>query len=677
MALLLALCLTACLPSAHADEYAEPNTADGWVDEDDRWLLEKKEVIYMLPFRSDKGIYLNDNASLTAPSIEVKGGVNTSASSWIDCAGLLSATGKVTANGNGITVGSLECGEIHVGSSLVVRDRISCRGLVGIGENGMLVLPGNTTEDEVRDLKATGDGLILVGTKAYDTNGDLRKGASIYLTDGIDVSDDGFGWNSGTCTLTLNDFTRNYVSENISTAGIFISAPGKPVTLVLNGENELTGPESMDYGIAVQEASLTLTGGGSLNCSDSAVALIVFGDSLELAEGCELQDNKKVFNDPAGQGAYIMESGGQTPATSFSLEMKKYSVTVTTDGNGTAMANPASAAKGDTVTLTATPNAGYVFDRWEVSPATVTIASDNTFTMPGSAVEIKAHFKQAEYTVTLDANGGAGTPASVTTVNGGFLPGNIPNPVREGYAFQGWYTERDGGYQAIPGSEFSGNVTLYAHWKAADYKVTLNTNGGTVNEGNVTGYVYGKGAKLPTDVTREGYTFGGWYDNEALSGSRVTVITGTDTGDKTYWAKWTAIPGSAPVFTLPDGPQEVAVRPGERATLTAAATNATVCQWYVNRNDGAGYVKLSGATDMTYTTSAVTLDNDGYTYYCEAANPYGEARSPRFTLRVSEAAAGAPPKTGDGSHTGLWLSLMLLSLGGLAALGLARRRSMR
>ena len=373
------------------------------------------------------------------------------------------------------------------------------------------------------------------------------------------------------------------------------------MTLVLNRANELTGLESENYGIAVQADGLTLTGGGSLNCTDSGVALAVLGDSLKLAEGCELQDNKKVFNDPAGLGATIVESDGVNYATSFSLKMQQYDVTVTDDGNGTAMAKPASAAKGDTVTLTATPNPGYVFDRWEVLSGGVTIGSNNTFTMPGSAVEIKAHFKQAEY------------------------------------------------------------------------KVTLNTNGGTVNAGDVTGYVYGKGAKLPTDVTRDGYTFGGWYDNEALSGSRVTVITGTDTGDKTYWAKWTAIPGSAPVFTLPDGPQEVAVRPGERATLTAAATNATVCQWYVNRNDGAGYVKLSGATDMTYTTSAVTLDNDGYTYYCEATNTYGEARSPRFTLRVAEAIV--LPQTGDGSHLGLWLVLLLTSLGGLcAAAWTARRR---
>ena len=554
--------------------------------------------MYTRPFESKKSIIIKSSGFLTAPSITVNGTVTTDNGGSIDCAGTLKA-GTISVGGT-ITTRVLECNEISISnSSLVVRDRISCAGKMVV--NGMLVLPGNTTQEEVEALGATGNGLILVGTKTYDTDGTPVGNVDIYLTDGIDVSDEGFDWNSETCTLTLTGFTRDYVSGNIDMAGIIIDAPGKAVTLVLNGANELTGLEGND-GIAVQAASLTLTGGGSLNCSGSGGALFVFGDSLELAD-CTLQDGKKIGT-YVGAGSTIMESDGVNPATSFSLEMKKYSVTVTTDGNGTAMANPASAAKGDTVTLTATPNPGYVFDRWEVSPATVTIGSDGTFTMPGSAVEIKAHFKQA------------------------------------------------------------------------DYKVTLNTNGGTVNGGNVTGYVYGEGAKLPTDVTREGYTFGGWYDNEALSGSRVTVITGTDTGDKTYWAKWTAS-GSAPVFTLPDGPQEVAVRPGERATLTAAATNATVCQWYVNRNDGAGYVKLSGATDMTYTTSAVTLDNDGYTYYCEAANPYGEARSPRFTLRVSEAAAGAPPKTGDGSHTGLWLSLMLLSLGGLAALGLARRRSMR
>lgn len=203
--------------------------------------------------------------------------------------------------------------------------------------------------------------------------------------------------------------------------------------------------------------------------------------------------------------------------------------------------------------------------------------------------------------------------------------------------------------------------------------MTLYPNGGTVNSGNVTAYDYGKGVTLPTDVTREGYTFAGWYDNEALTGDPVTDIGPTDEGDKTYWAKWNPIPGDLPVFTEPDGPKEVTVRPGDKATLTASATGATVYQWYVNRGDGAGYVPLSGATGSTYTTGAVTLANDGYTYYCKATNAYGTGQSPVFTLRVAEAAV-TPPQTGDSSHTGLWLALLLLSLCGLGAAGLAARR---
>ena len=90
-----------------------------------------------------------------------------------------------------------------------------------------------------------------------------------------------------------------------------------------------------------------------------------------------------------------------------------------------------------------------------------------------------------------------------------------------------------------PGGSVPADVTeLTAQWTAPTYAVTLNTNGGTINNGNVTGYTYGVGATLPTDVTRTGYTFKGWYDNENLTGSPVTAIGGAETGNKEYWAKW-------------------------------------------------------------------------------------------------------------------------------------------
>ena len=90
-----------------------------------------------------------------------------------------------------------------------------------------------------------------------------------------------------------------------------------------------------------------------------------------------------------------------------------------------------------------------------------------------------------------------------------------------------------------PGAIVPAEVTkLTVQWTAPTYAVTLNTNGGTINNGNVTEYTYGVGATLPTDVTRTGYTFKGWYDNEGLTGDPVTAIGGTGTGNKEYWAKW-------------------------------------------------------------------------------------------------------------------------------------------
>ena len=95
------------------------------------------------------------------------------------------------------------------------------------------------------------------------------------------------------------------------------------------------------------------------------------------------------------------------------------------------------------------------------------------------------------------------------------------------------------GNSYAPGDSVPADVTeLTVQWTAPTYTVTLNTNGGTINNGNVTEYTYGVGATLPTDVTRTGYTFKGWYDNESLTGSSVTAIGDTETGNKEYWAKW-------------------------------------------------------------------------------------------------------------------------------------------
>ncbi len=93
----------------------------------------------------------------------------------------------------------------------------------------------------------------------------------------------------------------------------------------------------------------------------------------------------------------------------------------------------------------------------------------------------------------------------------------------------------------VPGDSVPADVTaLTVQWTVPTYAVTLHPNGGTINSGNVTGYTYGVGVTLPTadDMTNTGHTFKGWYDNENLTGSPVTAIGGTGTGNKEYWAKW-------------------------------------------------------------------------------------------------------------------------------------------
>ena len=98
------------------------------------------------------------------------------------------------------------------------------------------------------------------------------------------------------------------------------------------------------------------------------------------------------------------------------------------------------------------------------------------------------------------------------------------------------------GNSYAPGGSVPADVTeLTVQWTAPTYAVTLHANGGTIADGkDVTGYTYGVGATLPTadDMTYTGHTFKGWYDNESLTGSPVTAIGDTETGNKEYWAKW-------------------------------------------------------------------------------------------------------------------------------------------
>lgn len=128
--------------------------------------------------------------------------------------------------------------------------------------------------------------------------------------------------------------------------------------------------------------------------------------------------------------------------------------------------------------------------------------------------------------------------------DGAALTAPDPVPTKEGHSIEGWYYDNNGTETKwnFDTDTVKCTMTLKAKWELSTYSVTLQTDGGTIASGKeVTGYTYGTGAVLPTtnDITREGYRFDGWYADSNFSGSPVTEITGTDTGNKTFYAKWT------------------------------------------------------------------------------------------------------------------------------------------
>ena len=120
----------------------------------------------------------------------------------------------------------------------------------------------------------------------------------------------------------------------------------------------------------------------------------------------------------------------------------EFTITVKTDGNGTASASPAKAVAGEEITLTATPDGGYRFKEWEVISGGVTI-KDDKFTMPDGNVEIKAIFEEdappvpTEFTITVTSGGNGTASASHAKAVAGTEIRLTATP-KTGYHFKEW-----------------------------------------------------------------------------------------------------------------------------------------------------------------------------------------------------------------------------------------------
>lgn len=148
-----------------------------------------------------------------------------------------------------------------------------------------------------------------------------------------------------------------------------------------------------------------------------------------------------------------------------------------------------------------------------------------------------AEWRLAEYTITMDLDGGSGQEKMVYTMTDEDF--ELPTPTRNGYEFVGWTGERITTPQTsvkIPKGS-TGNKAYTANWKVIRYTITLVTNGGPVIASIP--YTVEDSVTLPIPPDRPGYEFSGWVlDGSGQFPSTPMIIPKGSTGDRIYKAEW-------------------------------------------------------------------------------------------------------------------------------------------
>ena len=168
---------------------------------------------------------------------------------------------------------------------------------------------------------------------------------------------------------------------------------------------------------------------------------------------------------------------------------------------------------------------GYIFQGWGTTAnSTVATCQPGTTYTANADLNLFAVWKAKTYTITYNANGGKGAPASESKTHGESKKLSTTTPEREGYTFQGWATSSSSSTVAYnAGDTYVGNANLelYAVWKANTYTITYNANGGNLDKVPSTQTkTHGVAATLNANSpVRDGYIFKGW----GTSGTATTI----------------------------------------------------------------------------------------------------------------------------------------------------------
>lgn len=207
---------------------------------------------------------------------------------------------------------------------------------------------------------------------------------------------------------------------------------------------------------------------------------------------------------------------------------------------------------GDSVTVLANSgalvNGGRTFEGWNTRAdgSGETYVPGVALVMGDSAVVLYAQWDDpATYSLVYSGNGNTdgAVPVDSNAYDAGAeitVRGNTGDLVKTGHTFGGWNTAPDGsGETYAPGSPFTMGAsedTLYAAWVADTFTIVFDTDEGSVVADQK--IAYGELATEPTEPRRTGFTFEGWFTDDART-DQWAFTEDTVTADDTLYAKWT------------------------------------------------------------------------------------------------------------------------------------------